>query len=64
MYGLCDRSKLSRVLVQWGWEKEEKFDIAWRVAEKQISFNSLAKLTEETGNSMSYTTTSMGRVAM
>lgn len=37
MYGLCDRSKLSRVLVQWGWEKEEKFDIAWRVAEKQIS---------------------------
>jgi len=54
MYGLCDRSKLSRILVQWGWEKE-KFNIVWRVAEKQISFNSLARLTEETGNSMSYT---------
>ena len=36
MYGLCDRSKLSRILVQWGWEKE-KFNIVWRVAEKQIS---------------------------
>ena len=33
MYGLWDKSRDSRAAVQWGREKEENFDIAWRVAE-------------------------------
>jgi len=37
MYGLWDKRSDSRAAVQWGLEKEENFEMAWRVAECDTS---------------------------